>query len=86
MSSKLSPQARRWRVIIFTLPIIGATSCTCANLRRHEEGTHASVSRTVVLYKRLILGEPRRRLPTDLERHGHEKVATISRPLVCIRR
>ncbi|KAI9060044.1 hypothetical protein FKP32DRAFT_1760629 [Trametes sanguinea] len=57
MSSKLSPQARRWRVIIFTLPIIGATS--------------------FVLYKRLILGEPRRRLPTDLESHGHEKIATI---------
>ncbi|KAH9903259.1 hypothetical protein C8Q73DRAFT_721869 [Cubamyces lactineus] len=57
MSTKLSPQARRWRAIIFTLPIIGATS--------------------FVLYKRLILGEPRRRLPTDLERHGNEKVATI---------
>ncbi|KAI0357705.1 hypothetical protein OH77DRAFT_1519078 [Trametes cingulata] len=57
MSSKLTPQARRWRTIIFTLPIIGATS--------------------FVLYKRLILGEPRRTLPTDLERHGNEKVATI---------
>ncbi|KAI0329818.1 hypothetical protein GY45DRAFT_1252079 [Cubamyces sp. BRFM 1775] len=57
MSSQLSPQARRWRVIIFTLPIIGATS--------------------FVLYKRLILGEPRRRLPTDLDRHGNEKVAAI---------
>ncbi|KAL7284750.1 hypothetical protein PYCCODRAFT_1436799 [Trametes coccinea BRFM310] len=57
MSSKLSPQARRWRVIIFTLPIIGATS--------------------FVLYKRLILGEPRRTLPTDLESRGHEKIASI---------
>ncbi|KAI0366512.1 hypothetical protein BV20DRAFT_1026019 [Pilatotrama ljubarskyi] len=57
MSSKLTPQARRWRTIMFTLPIIGATS--------------------FVLYKRLILGEPRRTLPTDLDRHGNEKVATI---------
>ncbi|KAI0708563.1 hypothetical protein C8Q76DRAFT_745066 [Earliella scabrosa] len=30
-----------------------------------------------VLYKRLVLGEPRRTLPTDLQQHGHEKVATI---------
>ncbi|KAJ8488565.1 hypothetical protein ONZ51_g3492 [Trametes cubensis] len=37
----------------------------------------AAALATVVLYKRLILGEPRRRLPTDLERHGNEKVATI---------
>ncbi|KAI0649750.1 hypothetical protein C8Q79DRAFT_873425, partial [Trametes meyenii] len=57
MSSKLSPQARRWRTIIFTLPIIGVTS--------------------FVLFKRLVLGEPRRTLPTDLVRHGSEKVATI---------
>ncbi|KAI0752597.1 hypothetical protein C8Q80DRAFT_1147183 [Daedaleopsis nitida] len=57
MSSKLPPQAQRWRTIIFTVPIIGVTS--------------------FVLYKRHVLGEPRRTLPTDLERHGHEKVATI---------
>ncbi|KAI0761360.1 hypothetical protein BD413DRAFT_486177 [Trametes elegans] len=56
-SPKLSPQAQRWRVIMFTVPIIGVTS--------------------FVLYKRLILGEPRRELPTDLKSHGHEKVATI---------
>ena len=31
----------------------------------------------VVLYKRLVLGEPRRTLPTDLEKHGHEKVVDI---------
>ena len=31
----------------------------------------------VVLYKRLVLGEPRRTLPTDLDKHGHEKIATI---------
>ena len=29
MSSKLPPQAQRWRTILFTIPIIGATSCTC---------------------------------------------------------
>ncbi|KAI0767608.1 hypothetical protein C8Q74DRAFT_1203325 [Fomes fomentarius] len=57
MSSKLTPQAQRWRTILFTVPIIGVTS--------------------FVLYKRLVLGEPRRTLPTDLDRHGHEKVATI---------
>ncbi|KAH9848152.1 hypothetical protein C2E23DRAFT_712779, partial [Lenzites betulinus] len=57
MSSKLTPQARRWRTIIFTLPIIGVTS--------------------FVLYKRHVLGQPRRTLPTDLERHGSEKIATI---------
>lgn len=57
MASKLSPQALRWRTIIFTLPIMGATG--------------------FVLYKRLILGEPRRTLPTDLEKHGHEKVVDI---------
>ncbi|KAI0719761.1 hypothetical protein C8T65DRAFT_736327 [Cerioporus squamosus] len=57
MSSKLPPQAQRWRTIIFTVPIIGVTS--------------------FVLYKRLILGEPRRTLPTDMEKHGHEKVAKI---------
>ena len=33
--------------------------------------------RLVVLYKRLVLGEPRRTLPTDLEKHGHEKVVDI---------
>ncbi|RPD61812.1 hypothetical protein L226DRAFT_612208 [Lentinus tigrinus ALCF2SS1-7] len=57
MSSKLPPQAQRWRTIIFTIPIIGATS--------------------FVLYKRLVLGEPRRTLPTDMEAHGQEKVAKI---------
>ncbi|EIW53257.1 uncharacterized protein TRAVEDRAFT_133234 [Trametes versicolor FP-101664 SS1] len=57
MSSKLSPQARRWRTIMFTLPIMGVTS--------------------FVLYKRLVLGEPRRVLPTDLDKHGSEKVASI---------
>ncbi|TBU57924.1 hypothetical protein BD310DRAFT_879968 [Dichomitus squalens] len=57
MGSKLPPQAQRWRIIIFTLPIIGVTS--------------------FVLYKRLVLGEPRRTLPTDLDKHGHEKVADI---------
>ncbi|OJT06818.1 hypothetical protein TRAPUB_2335 [Trametes pubescens] len=31
----------------------------------------------VVLYKRLVLGEPRRALPTDLDKHGSEKVASI---------
>ncbi|PIL28870.1 hypothetical protein GSI_08916 [Ganoderma sinense ZZ0214-1] len=57
MAPKLTPQAQRWRTIIFTLPIMGVTS--------------------FVLYKRLVLGEPRRTLPTDLEKHGHEKVVDI---------
>jgi len=43
MATPLSPQARRLRTIIVTVPIIGATS--------------------FVLYKRLILGEPRRTVP-----------------------
>lgn len=43
MSPCLSPQARRLRTIIVSVPIIGATS--------------------FVLYKRLVLGEPRRELP-----------------------
>ena len=29
MSQKLPPQAQRWRTIIFTVPIIGVTSCMC---------------------------------------------------------
>ncbi|KAH8102080.1 hypothetical protein BXZ70DRAFT_930166 [Cristinia sonorae] len=45
MGSPLSPQARRWRTIIVTVPIIAATS--------------------LVLYKRLVLGEPRRTLNPD---------------------
>ncbi|KAM5546067.1 hypothetical protein V8D89_000193 [Ganoderma adspersum] len=57
MAPKLTPQAQRWRTIIFTLPIMGVTG--------------------FVLYKRLVLGEQRRTLPTDLEKHGHEKVVDI---------
>lgn len=75
MSSKLTPQAQRWRTILFTVPIIGVTSCACS-YRIYVFATH-SRRLLVVLYKRLVLGEPRRTLPTDLDRHGHEKVATI---------
>ena len=38
---------------------------------------HALTRDAVVLYKRLVLGEPRRTLPTDMDKHGHEKVASI---------
>lgn len=41
-----------------------------------QRETH-SVPVAVVLYKRLVLGEPRRALPTDLNKHGSEKVASI---------
>ncbi|KAI0942882.1 hypothetical protein AcV7_002175 [Taiwanofungus camphoratus] len=57
MSSKLSPQVRRWRTIIVTIPIIGATS--------------------LVLYKRLVLGEPRRTLPRGDPEQADRKIVQI---------
>ncbi|KAF8581196.1 hypothetical protein K439DRAFT_1636356 [Ramaria rubella] len=47
---KLSPDARRVRTIIVSLPLIGVTS--------------------YVLYKRLVWGEPQRRLPAAPDAHG----------------
>ena len=76
MAPKLTPQAQRWRTIIFTLPIMGVTSCTCFALCGIGMETHLGLG-IVVLYKRLVLGEPRCTLPTDLEKHGHEKVVDI---------
>ncbi len=55
---------RRDKLCVFILHVRVCDALTIAGL-------------LVVLYKRLVLGEPRRTLPTDLDRHGHEKVATI---------
>ncbi|KAH9934107.1 hypothetical protein B0H21DRAFT_699394 [Amylocystis lapponica] len=65
MSSKLSPQARRWRTIIVAVPIMGATS-------------RAFLTRsTVVLYRRLVLGEPQRTLPRDDPTQGEQKLVQV---------
>ncbi|KZT26129.1 hypothetical protein NEOLEDRAFT_1132694 [Neolentinus lepideus HHB14362 ss-1] len=53
MGTPLSPQAKRLRTIIVTLPIIGATS--------------------LVLFKRVFLGEEQRKLP----REGHGRIIPI---------
>ncbi|EJD01912.1 uncharacterized protein FOMMEDRAFT_157051 [Fomitiporia mediterranea MF3/22] len=52
MAPPLSLQAKRWRTIIVTLPIIGATSRKAV----------FSLSK-VVLYQRLVMGTPQRTLP-----------------------
>ncbi|KAH9925002.1 uncharacterized protein BXZ73DRAFT_103380 [Epithele typhae] len=56
---RLSPQAQRWRVVMFTFPIIGITSW--------------------MLYRRTVLGEKRRELPSqsEVEEHGKEKVVGL---------
>jgi len=53
-TQKLSPQGRRLRIIILTVPIMAATS--------------------VVLYKRLVLGEPQRKLPRPGDRNTDRKI------------
>ncbi|KAH9931538.1 uncharacterized protein B0H18DRAFT_989852 [Fomitopsis serialis] len=65
MAPKLSPQARRLRTIIVTVPIMAATSCECTSSAMHVRSLLADVCPlvTVVLYKRLVLGEPQRTLP-----------------------
>ncbi|KAI0315932.1 hypothetical protein OF83DRAFT_307380 [Amylostereum chailletii] len=50
MAAPLSPQSKRLRTIIVTLPIMAATS--------------------LVLYKRLVLGEPQKTVPRLNEREG----------------
>ncbi|KAH9993334.1 hypothetical protein BJV74DRAFT_884445 [Russula compacta] len=55
---KLSPQGQRLRTIILTVPIMAATSA----------------SPPVVLYKRLVLGEPQRKLPRPGESDADRKI------------
>ena len=78
MAPKLSPEGRRLQTIIVTIPIIAATSCECTSclglaqvrccIAAHRTDWYcrtasSSSSFTVVLYKRLVLGEPQRTLP-----------------------
>ena len=58
---KLSPDARRVRTIMISLPLIGVTSC--AILISSEWPYPDAIVFVVVLYKRLVWGEPQRRLP-----------------------
>ena len=77
MAPQLSLQAKRFRTIIVTVPIIGAASCesltSCFS-------TSISVRRPliVVLYKRLVLGEPRRMLPRNDPEQAHKKLIPIT--------
>ena len=68
---KLSPQGQRLRTIILTVPIIAATSGLQSFLVPPLEAAHTL---TVVLYKRLVLGEPQRKLPRPGERDADRKI------------
>jgi len=70
---KLSPQGQRLRTIILTVPIIAATSGSPEISVRFPQTllTHLS---PVVLYKRLVLGEPQRKLPRPGERDADRKL------------
>jgi hypothetical protein len=61
--AKLSPQAKRISILIATVPVIAATSCEFLTILPHKYIMTNVLP--VVLYKRLILGEERRRLPKE---------------------
>ncbi|KAK7682810.1 hypothetical protein QCA50_014194 [Cerrena zonata] len=58
--SGLSLQAKRWRTIMVTVPIIGATS--------------------LVLYQRLVLGKPQRKLPQRDDAEGIKRKVIELKP------
>lgn len=67
--SGLSLQAKRWRTIIVTVPIIGATSRECCEFSR-VCSIYKCVLSIVVLYQRLVQGKPQRRLPQKDDAEG----------------
>ena len=73
--SGLSLQARRWRTIIVTVPVIGATSCECRQFSEDlitwkDSKGFAFVD---VLYQRLVMGKPQRKLPQRDDTEGVKK-------------
>ena len=65
---KLSVEARRIRMIIVTLPIMAATSCQSYILISLDSFLISlDFNCADVLYKRHVLGEPQRHLPTTLD-------------------
>jgi hypothetical protein len=67
---KLSPQGQRLRIIILTVPIMAATS----GLQSFLTFSSHAYSPPVILYKRLVLGEPQRKLPRPGERDADRKI------------
>lgn len=64
-------------MIIITGPIIGGVSCTCPGVL-DPINLSFCVSLADVLYKRLILGEPRRTLPPrDDPEQAHKRLVPI---------
>jgi hypothetical protein len=77
---KLSPQGQRLRTIILTVPIIAATSgLQCFLMLPFLVDSSRAFPPPVVLYKRLVLGEPQRKLPQPGERDADRKIIEFHR-------
>ena len=69
--NQLTPEARRVKTIMITLPIMGAVACEDSRFSTKTRLLSTCCLLLVVLYKRLVLGEPRRTLPrNDPNAHG----------------
>lgn len=79
-TQKLSPQGQRLRVIILTVPIMAATSGSqLSRVAFSNLLTTQDIHISVVLYKRLVLGEPQRQLPRPGDRNTDRRIVEFGR-------